>query len=126
MLEGPRINAVLLLIETSFAPLLFKVTAPVKLLLAPLVDRSIALAPALKLAVPGTVIVPDCEIAPFVVTDKLLPLAKVIAGKTRPPALSDRIVRLPTAALPPTTPRLTSLAVPALIAAVVPAVSVSA
>ena len=44
--------------ETLLAPLFDKVIAPVKLLLAPLVVKSIALAPALKLDVPGTIIAP--------------------------------------------------------------------
>ena len=58
MLDAANTNARLSLIETLFAPVLFKVTVPVKLLLAPLVAKSIAFAPALKLAVPGTVIAP--------------------------------------------------------------------
>ena len=41
-----------------FAPLLDKVIAPVKLLLAPFVVKSIAFPLALKLDVPGTVNVP--------------------------------------------------------------------
>ena len=55
-------------------PLFDNVIAPVKLLLAPLVVKSIALAPALKLDVPGTVNVPVRVIAPFEVIDKLRPI----------------------------------------------------
>ena len=72
-LEAANTKAVLLFIATLFMPLLESVTAPVKLLLPPLVAKSIALAPALKLAVPGTVSAPVCVIAPFAVTVRLLP-----------------------------------------------------
>ena len=58
MLEAANNRAPLLLKVALFAPLLFKVTAPVKLLFVPLVVKSIAFAPALKLAVPGTVSAP--------------------------------------------------------------------
>jgi len=50
--------AMLFVNETLFTPLFDKVIAPVKLLLAPLVVKSIAFAPALKLDVPGTVNAP--------------------------------------------------------------------
>ena len=58
IVDAAKINAILLVILALLEPLLFKVTAPAKLLFAPLVDKSIALAPALKLAVPGTVNAP--------------------------------------------------------------------
>ena len=57
-LDAANTVAILLVSDTSFAPLLNNVIAPVKLLLPPLVDKSIALAPALKLEVPGTVNAP--------------------------------------------------------------------
>lgn len=43
--------------------------------------KVIALLPALKLAVPGIVKIPDCEIAPPAVKDNTPPLFKVTAGK---------------------------------------------
>ena len=57
--------------DTAFAPLLLKVTAPVSKLFC---VKVIALAPALKLEVPGTVKAPVCVIAPVVdVTVKFCP-----------------------------------------------------
>ena len=73
-MDAAKINAALLLILTLFAPLLFNVTAPAKLLLAPLVVKLIALAPALKLEVPATVNAPLWLIAPFAVTLKFWPI----------------------------------------------------
>ena len=72
--------AILFVKVTSFVPLFDSVIAPVKLLLPPLVLKSIPCAPALKLEVPGTVIVPVCDIAPPAVAIKLPPLVKVTAG----------------------------------------------
>lgn len=65
-----RLKALLLVILTSFAPLLASVTAPVNRLFCVSV---IAFAPALKLDKPGTVKSPVCEIAPVAVTVKLFP-----------------------------------------------------
>ena len=45
-------------IATLFIPLFERLTAPAKLLLPPLVAKSMALAPALKLEVPPTVSAP--------------------------------------------------------------------
>src|SRR5436309_3451861 len=68
----------LLVSETSFAPELDNVIAPVKLLAA--VVKVIALLPAVKLDVPGTVIVPVCVIAPPANATKLPALVNVTAG----------------------------------------------
>lgn len=59
-------------------PLLFKVTAPVRTLFC---VKVIVCAPALKLAVPGTVNMPVCVIAPPAVKTKFPLLVKAIAGK---------------------------------------------
>ena len=69
--DVPSINAMLLLRLALFAPLFESVTAPVKRLLPPLVIKSIALAPALKLDVPDTVIEPVCDIAPVLLIIRL-------------------------------------------------------
>ena len=58
----PICNAPLLVTATAFAPLFDKDTAPVKLLLA--LVNVIALAPAEKLEVPGTVSAPVCVRVP--------------------------------------------------------------
>ena len=52
--EAAREVAILLVNVTAFVPLLLRVIAPVKLLLAPLVLKSIVLLAALKLERPGT------------------------------------------------------------------------
>ena len=54
-------NGLVLVTETLLLPLLLRVTAPVRLLALP---RVMALAPAVKLDVPGTVNAPVCEILP--------------------------------------------------------------
>jgi hypothetical protein len=82
--EAPNTNAVLLLIETAFVPLLFKLTEPVKLFALPFVNKSIVLAPALTVVVPGTTIAPVCETAPPAVKDKLPLLVNVIAPNVIP------------------------------------------
>ena len=69
----PVDNAALFVTVTAFAPLFERDTAPVKLLLVPLVDKSIALAPAVKLDVPGATNAPVCETAPTATIVKLLP-----------------------------------------------------
>jgi len=61
--EVPRTKAPLLTKATLFAPLLFKLTAPVNALLKP---RLMAFAPALKLAVPPTVKMPVCPMPALV------------------------------------------------------------
>jgi len=61
MLAEPMINAPLSVTLTLFAPVLLSDTAPVKTFAC---DNVIALAPALKLDVPGTVNTPVCVIAP--------------------------------------------------------------
>ena len=58
MLLVPNVNALTSVIVTSFAPVLLNETAPIKLLLAPLVVKSIPKLPVVKLDVPGTTIVP--------------------------------------------------------------------
>src|SRR5581483_12109744 len=65
--EVPNAVAILLVRLTAFAPLLLKDTAPVNTLLC---VKVIALAPAVKLEVPGTVKTPVCVIAPVDVTVK--------------------------------------------------------
>ena len=90
-LDAANTVAILLASDTSLAPLLDKVIAPVKLL--PAVVKVIALAPALKFAVPGTVIAPVCVIAPPAVAFKLPLLVKVTAGNAIA-ALSNVIVKL--------------------------------
>ena len=79
MLEAAKPNAVLLVMLTLFAPLLLSVTLPVNALLA--FVKVMALVPALKLEVPGTVMMPDCVIAPPAVILMLPPLLKVTVGK---------------------------------------------
>src|SRR5579871_1949200 len=68
--EAANTVAILLVKETLLAPLFESVTAPVNALFC---VKVIALAPALKLDVPGTVNIPVSVIAPFDVTVKLLP-----------------------------------------------------
>lgn len=75
---------------TLLLPLLFKVTAPTKSLFC---VKVMALAPALKVAVPGTVITPVCVIAPPAVAERLPPFTKVKAVKAMP-ALSKTTVKL--------------------------------
>lgn len=76
----PRTKASLLKSETLLLPLLLKETAPVKLFALPFVVKSMALPPAVKLAVPGTVMAPVCVIAPPAVRAKLPPFVKVSVG----------------------------------------------
>src|SRR5258708_7872182 len=73
MVDVPNDNAIESVRVTSLVPLFESETAPVKLLLAPLVVKLMLFAPALKLEVPGTTNVPVCEIAPFETIVKLLP-----------------------------------------------------
>src|SRR5579871_4480373 len=72
--EAANTVAILLVKETLLAPLFESVTAPVNALFC---VKVIALAPALKLDVPGTVNTPVSVIAPFDVTVKLLPTVEV-------------------------------------------------
>ena len=74
----PKLKAELLVRETLLTPLLERATAPVKALLC---VKVMALAPALKLEVPGTVKAPVWVMAPPAVTDKLPPEVSVSAGK---------------------------------------------
>jgi hypothetical protein len=75
--EVPMLNAPLLASETLFAPLLDNETAPVNTFA---LFKVIALPPAVKLDVPGTVRIPVWVIAPFEVIDKFWPT--VDAAKT--------------------------------------------
>ena len=59
-----RVSAPTSVIVTLLEPEFERVTAPVKALLAPLVDKLIVLSPAVKDEVPVTAKVPVCEIAP--------------------------------------------------------------
>src|SRR5581483_7341065 len=68
--EVPNAVAMLLVKLTALAPLLLRLTAPVNTLLC---VNVIALAPALKLDVPGTVKIPVCVIAPVEDTVKFCP-----------------------------------------------------
>jgi len=70
----PRAKALLFVRATLFAPELLRDTAPVKALFKP---RLMALAPALKLAVPPTVMMPVCPIpalAAVAIAVKLVPI----------------------------------------------------
>ena len=62
----PSVNAPLFVNATLFARLLLNDTAPLKALFVPFVAKSIACAPALKLAVPPTVNAPLCAMLPLV------------------------------------------------------------
>jgi len=74
----PKLKAEPLVRETLLIPLLERLTAPVKALLC---VKVMALAPEVKLEVPGTVKAPVWVIAPPAVTDKLPPEFSVRAGK---------------------------------------------
>ena len=86
----PRTKADPLVKSTSLAPLLVRETAPAMLLLR---VKLMALFPALKLAVPGTVMTPVCVIAPPAVADREPPFTKVKAVKAMP-VLSKATVKL--------------------------------
>ena len=58
IVEVPNTKPMEFVIDTSLVPLLERDTAPVKLLLVPLMVKLIPFAPALKLDVPGTVNAP--------------------------------------------------------------------
>lgn len=88
--EVAKTKAMLLLRLTSLAPLLFTDTAPVNALAR---FKVIGLAPALKVAVPGTVWIPTSVIGPFAVRERLPPLVKVAVCITIP-ALSNTTVTL--------------------------------
>ena len=92
--DAPRMVALLLVSATSCAPLLFNVTAPVKLLLA--VSSVIAFAPPLREAVRATVAVPESVIAPAVEVTPRVPVA-VVVPKSIPPTPSTRVTFLPLA-----------------------------
>ena len=68
----------MLVIDTLFAPLLLRDTAPVNALFC---VNVIGLLPAVKIEVPGTVNMPLCVIAPPAVKDIDPPLVNVTAGK---------------------------------------------
>ena len=70
------------------APLLLKVTAPVSALLC---VKVMALPPAVKLEVPGTVKAPVCVMAPPAVTEIDPPLFKVKVGKAMAAPLKFRV-----------------------------------
>lgn len=71
-LLAPSAKAILLaMLALLLLPVVVRETAPVKALPLPFVARSIALAPALKLDVPETVIAPVWEIAPELAMFKL-------------------------------------------------------
>ena len=74
------LSAALLVKETLFAPLFDNVICTGEAIACTIVVKSIALAPAVKLDVPGTVNAPVCVIAPPAVAIKLPLLVKVIAG----------------------------------------------
>lgn len=82
IVEVPSVKSMPLLMITLFIPLLLKLTAPLKALFC---VNVIALGPALKLAVPGTVNTPVCVIAPLAVAVKLLPTLE--APNTNPALL---------------------------------------
>ncbi len=70
MVEAAKIKSVVLLIVTSLAPLLDRVTLPVKTLL---LSKVMALAPAVKLEVPETLKTPESEMLPVLLRFKLPP-----------------------------------------------------
>src|SRR5581483_10237109 len=78
--DDPSTNAALLVRLALFAPLLFILTAPLKVLFC---VNVIGLLPALKLEVPETVKAPVCVIAPAAVADKLLPMLDVANVKAK-------------------------------------------
>ena len=83
-LEAARLKAMLSVRATLLLPLFDSVTAPVNELLLPLVARSMAFAPAVKLEAPATVNAPVCVIppkAPFAVAVRLPPM--LLVPKTR-------------------------------------------
>lgn len=85
----PNTRELALVMEASLvAPELVSVTAPVKALAD---VKVIAFAPALKLAVPGTVNAPDCVMAPPAMADKLPPAFKVSAGKAMAALLNSSV-----------------------------------
>ena len=105
---------------TLLLPLFERVIAPVKLLLAPLVVRLMALAPALKLEVPGTVKAPFCVMAPFDIIVKLFPtldaankVARLFVNVTSLAPLFERVMAPVKLLLAPLVLRLMALA-PAL------------
>ena len=84
----PKLKAEPLVRETLLLPLLERLTAPVKALLC---VKVMALLPALKLAVPGTVMTPVCVIAPPAVTTKLPPEVSVTVGKAMPAVVKSKV-----------------------------------
>lgn len=85
-----KINPVVLVMLTSFAPLLFKVTAPVNTLFC---VNVIGLDPELKLEVPGIVNATVCVIGPLAIAIKLLPISD--APKTSPAEFVTLTLLLP-------------------------------
>ncbi len=90
-LEVPRTRAFLSEIDTLLAPVLVRLTAPLKSL--PVLVSVTAKPPVVKLEVPGTVKAPLWVITPPAVTDKLPPACSVAVGSATA-ALSYRSVRL--------------------------------
>src|SRR5580658_2002473 len=88
MLEAAKFK-VLVSVMVAVVPLV-KATLPVKLLLAPLVVKSIEV-PAFKVVVPGTVTVPLSVIAAPAVKDRLPLLFKVIEGKAMAALLKFKV-----------------------------------
>lgn len=70
MLEAAKVVLVVLMMETSLAPELESVIAPVKTLL---LSKVMALAPAVKLDEPETLKMPESEIEPVLLMVKLPP-----------------------------------------------------
>lgn len=77
-LEAPSMVAWLLVRLILLVPELLKLIAPVSKLFW---VKVIALAPALKLEVPGTVRIPFCVMAPTALTVKLLPTEEAANNK---------------------------------------------
>jgi len=86
--EVPRLKAILLIRATLLLPVLVKETSPVKLLLC---VKLIALDPALKLAVPGTVKAPVSLMVPPARATRLPLLCSVKAGKLMPVLVNCRV-----------------------------------
>jgi len=87
-LEAANCKAPLVVSETGLEPLLLKVTAPVSALLC---VKVMALPPAVKLEVPGTIKAPVCVMAPPAVTAIEPPLFKVKAGKAMAALLKFKV-----------------------------------
>ena len=112
IVDVPSTNAFASLTATSFAPLLLRLTAPMKSL--PASVSVIAPLPALKLDVPATVKAPPCAMPPVVVVTASPPLPMFNALALKVPLFVARLARAPLAPLP-SAPVSVTAPVPALM-----------